>query len=241
METTAQGWTVLDGDLGVWTRSYRFGGGGWANTFLVRIGEGKLLIVSPPYKTPAAAMDEVAEWGEVVAVVAPNGFHHLGLSEWLDRFSGAKLYAPEPAAKRITKKYRDRALSFSSIESLASELPEHVRVLAPPHMKNPDVFACVQTERGAIWFSNDVLCNLRKLPKNWVLRTVIKLSRSGPGFTVNRLVVRFLGARRPEFPQWLRGQMTEYAPRILVPGHGDVLVGDDLGSRTLGVLDAAFA
>jgi len=239
MKTTPQGWTVIDEEVGVWCHSYDFGPGS-ANTFLVRVGEDRLVAISPGCKISSKALDEVEQWGQVIALVAPNGFHHLGLCEWLERFGDAKLYAPSSAAKRIAKKY-DRELKFETIEALEAELPDHINIMAPPHMKRQDVFARVETKAGSIWFSNDVLANTAELPKNFMFRLMFKITRSGPGFTVNRLVLKFLGIRKPEFRDWLVGQMTDHPPHVLVPGHGDVLQGDDLGARTLKVLEAGFA
>lgn len=238
MNTSEHGWVTIDEDTGIWIRSYGFGAG-TANTFVVRLGPGRLMAVSPGCKVPPAALDELAEHGEVVALVAPNGYHHLGLCEWLERFPTAKLYAPGPAAKRIAKQYRDRSLSFGSIDDLASELPEHVHVFAPP-MRHPDVFVRVDTEAGAAWFSNDVLSNSPELPKHWLIGFLFKITRSGPGFSVNRLVLKVLGGSKAAFRSWLVDEMKAHPPHVLVPGHGDVLRGEDLGSRTMAVLEAGL-
>jgi len=116
-----------------------------------------------------------------------------------------------------------------------------VSVIAPPHMKRQDVFARVDTKEGSIWFSNDVLGNSPELPKSFMLRFLFKITRSGPGFSVNRLALKFLGIGKPDFRDWLVGQMKDHPPHVLVPGHGNVLEGDDLGARTLKVLEAGFA
>ena len=55
METTPSGWMVIDRARGVLTRSYKFSKGGTAMTFVARMGDGKLMVVSPP-----TGLDEAA-------------------------------------------------------------------------------------------------------------------------------------------------------------------------------------
>lgn len=233
------GWITIDEDVGIWTRSYRYGAG-TANTFVVRIGERALMAVSPACGVSSRVLDELATHGDVVALLAPNGYHHLGLSEWQARFAGATLYAPGPAARRIAKQYRDRLLRFESIGALRRTLPAHVHVFAPETMRHPDVFVRVDTDAGAVWFSNDVLGNLRELPRHPLIRLALWATRSGPGFVVNRLVLRLFGGAKPAFRRWLVGQMRAHPPVVLVPGHGDVLEGKDLGVRTMTVLEVGL-
>jgi hypothetical protein len=235
MKISRDSWTVIDEEAGVLSRAYSFGPA-TANTLVVRLGNGRLLVVSPGRGMPAAAFEELAEHGKVVAMLAPNGFHYLGMPEWAERFPGARLFASEAAARRINK--RQPNLRFEPIDAIDDLLPDHVHVLAPP-MKDPDVFIRVDTETGAVWFSNDVLGNMAALPDNWLFRFLFKVTRSGPGYSVNRLALKFLGPK-PAFREFIVRQMKEHPPRILVPGHGAALVGDDLGKRTLEVLDAGL-
>jgi hypothetical protein len=235
MKTSSKAWTVIDEDAGVFCRVYSFGPA-TANTMAVRLTNRDLLVVSPGCAMPAGALDELAEHGEVVALLAPNGFHHLGLPEWSKRFPKARLFASEAATRRIGK--RHAGLKLEPLGELDALLPDHVHVIAPA-MKDPDVFIRIDTDAGAIWFSNDVLGNSPKLPNNWLFWLLFKITRTGPGFTVNRLALKFLRPK-PEFREFILREMKEHPPRILVPGHGHVLTGDDLGKRTLEVLSAGL-
>jgi hypothetical protein len=236
MKISSDSWTVIDEDAGVLSRSYSFGPA-TANTVVVRLGEGRLLVVSPGRKLPASAFEELAEHGKVVAMLAPNGFHYLGMSEWVERFPEARLFATQAAARRINKRQPSRR--FEPIDAIDEHLPDHVHVNAPPAMKDPDVFVRVDTDAGAVWFSNDVLGNMAALPDHWLFRFLFKVTRSGPGFSVNRLALKFLGPK-PAFREFIVRQMKEHPPRILVPGHGAALTGDDLGKRTVEVLEAGL-
>ncbi|MBP6841702.1 MAG: hypothetical protein KA190_30660, partial [Kofleriaceae bacterium] len=105
MTTLTSGWTVLDEAAGVLTCSYRFGKGKASSaTFVARMGNGQLLVVSPAKGLPEATFTELARFGPVGALVANNGFHHLGQAEWRARFPAARCFAPAAAIARIHKK-----------------------------------------------------------------------------------------------------------------------------------------
>src|SRR5262245_18386213 len=80
MQTTKHGWQIIDGDAGVLSFSYKFSGEGQANCFTAKLPSGGLMIISPPSKSTDEEIADLAPYGEVVAIVANNGFHHLGIA-----------------------------------------------------------------------------------------------------------------------------------------------------------------
>src|SRR5690606_12683522 len=107
MQTTKLGWTIIDEQAGVLSYSYSFGSEGQANCFTARLPGGGLMVISPPSKVGDEVMDELASFGEVEAIVANNGFHHLGIRRWRERFPSAGCYAAPGAIERISKKSRN--------------------------------------------------------------------------------------------------------------------------------------
>src|SRR5438874_5126409 len=97
-------WTVLDAERPVLTRSYFFRPGADARMMVVGIGGGRLAVVSPGAGLPVEALRELERYGKVTALVAPNGYHYLGLPLWQRTFLDARTYAPEQARARIAKK-----------------------------------------------------------------------------------------------------------------------------------------
>lgn len=239
VEGMARGLVAVDGFDGVWTQTYSFGPG-LANTFLADLGDGELLAMSPACHVTEAELDAVAEKGEVVALVAPNGFHHMGLRGWKDRFPGARLFASAVAAKRIHKKQKGLP-TLEPTAALQEILPDHVQVFDLPHMKHTDTCARVDSEAGPAWFVNDALGNQAKLPKNPILGAAFKWTRSGPGYSVNRLALKFFGAEMGALGDWFASEVTAHPPRALVPGHGATLYGDDLPERTQAVVRAGMS
>lgn len=226
--TDTQEWKVIDGDAGVLTAEYSFGGGK-ANTFVVRIGEGNLLAVSPATNMSDETLTALERFGKPVALVAPNGYHWLGLEAWHKRWPDARIFAPEKAGDRISKKapHLGRIEPLAALERL---LPPTVSVFEGPHMKIPDTFVRVDAPRGSIWYVNDLLANLVTLPESLLFRTLTRLTNSGPGFRVSRVASWLLVGNKAAFKEWFVGALRSHPPVVLVPGHGAVVEGADAAS-----------
>jgi hypothetical protein len=237
MKLSRSEWTCLDPEVGVWARTYAFTSGGYANCLVFRLSEGKLAVISPATEMSEADFDALDALGEVAALLAPNGLHHLGLPGFIQRYPAAKVYAHEVTAKRVLDK-NPAVPHIEPMSSLEALLPPHVRVFHPGNMKMPDMMATIETPEGTIWYSNDVLGNLPKLPKGpfgWLY----KWTRSGPGFRVNRWVLWFL---RPEksFGAWLMAEFEKHPPRMVVPGHGHVVAEGDVVAQARECLRDGF-
>jgi hypothetical protein len=91
---------LLASDLAVIDHPFKVGGLALGTrTTVVRRPDGSVVLISPgPLDDGAAA--EVAAFGPVRAVVAPNLMHHLFLAAALARFPEARLYAPAGLAKK---------------------------------------------------------------------------------------------------------------------------------------------
>lgn len=239
MKLSQSEWTCIDDEVGVWARSYAFNdSGATSNCFVVRIAEDELAIISPPCHLSAADFEALEQHGRVTAMVAPNGFHNVGLPEFHRRYPAAVFHASAKAAARIAKRCPE-LVAAQPLEALQSRLPDHVKIFDGEQLSTPDLFARVESPRGTIWYSNDVLVNLAELPSAFVLRWLFKLTRSAPGFRVNRLVLKFL---RPKagFAAWLREQFEAHPPAIVVPGHGMPITGPEVAAQTRAVLEAGL-
>jgi len=85
---------------GLWTieRRVRLAGAALpSRSTVVQVGEGRLLVVSPP----ADPCPELAAIGAVSAIVAPNSFHHLHAAAWLRRHPEAALYVAPGLPRRV--------------------------------------------------------------------------------------------------------------------------------------------
>lgn len=231
-------WTAIDEAAGVWCREYAFDSQGKANCCVVRVGDGELAVLSPAMEMSDAGFAELEKHGKPVALIAPNGFHHLGVPAWKKRYPDARLFAHPVAAKRIRKQAPDLG-DFESCDALAGMLSDDVWIGIPEGMKHGDVVARVRLADGHFWYFNDLVMNLPRLPGNFAIRTLFKLTKSGPGFAVTRLIVKFLVKDKRAFKAWLLQQLKAHPPTRIVTGHGAPIVDASVAAKLPQMVEAA--
>lgn len=239
METTPNGWTLIDRNAAVLTYEYSFNKSGKANTWAARMADGTLVVLSPAMGMPEAAFDDLLLFGNVSAIVATNGFHHLGVAQWRTRFPDARVFAPAKAAARIKKK-NPAAGEFESLEGLNSRLSPNIGILDFDGTKCGEVAAWAKTESGYVWFASDLLSNFQTLPNNPIVRLVFKLSKSGSGYRVFNLAVKFIIKDRKGVMIRFLDTLRERPPTTVVPAHGATVSGDGVADQTFGVVSAAL-
>lgn len=92
----------------LWTVDHPFRVGGLAlglRTTVVRLADGRLWLHSPG-PLDDEAVGAISRLGEVAAIVAPNGLHHMFVPACQRAFPGARLFASPRLIKRF-KRYRD--------------------------------------------------------------------------------------------------------------------------------------
>lgn len=94
-------------------------------TTVVRLHSGALVVLSPP-QLDAELEGWLRQQGEVVAVVAPNAFHHLFAREYLPRFSSARLFVAPGLPRRIPALSTATELDATPPELWAADLQHAV-------------------------------------------------------------------------------------------------------------------
>ena len=221
MSSDAPLWQPVDGHGWMHQATYRYGSAGVANATAVRIGEGRLALLSPPGgKAGPELLDQLANLGEVTAIIAPNAFHRSGLPGAAARFPNATIYAPETALKRVAAVLPRAPVALQSL----SGLPPEVEIFAPPHMVRQDTALRLHTPEGTIWTLHDVVLNMTEVGSNAVDRWVLNRLGYLPGLRINRFGLRFvLLGDRPAFSGWLADERRRAPPAVFAPGHGAVL------------------
>jgi glyoxylase-like metal-dependent hydrolase (beta-lactamase superfamily II) len=237
MSTHVKGWTTIAENPQVLVREYAFGPG-LSNAMAVELPGGKLMVVSPPIGVPEAELRELGAIGDVVALVANNGGHHLGLGPTRAAFPKAVTYAAPAAAERIRSKGKDPG-ELEPVEALVPLLGDKVRVHAIDGCKVGDVVIWVKTEKGAVFYAGDFIANIQKPPGNLIFRLVFRLTDSAPGFKVFKLFFKFFVKDRAAAREHLIRELEANAPTILVPSHGDVITRSDLAPTLVSMLRAA--
>jgi hypothetical protein len=237
MSTHVKGWTTIAENPQVLVREYAFGPG-LSNAMAVQLPGGKLMIVSPPIGVPDAELREIGALGEVVALVANNGGHHLGLAPARAAFPKAVSYAAPAAAERIRSKGKDPG-ELKPIDALEPLLGDKVRVLAIDGCKVGDAIIWVKTEKGVVFYAGDFIANIQKPPSSFLFRLVFRLTDSGPGFKVFKLFFKFFVKDRAAARDHLIRELEANAPTIMVPSHGDVITRSDLAPTLVSMLREA--
>lgn len=236
MQTTAHGWKVIDERAGVLSLSYAFSGEGQSNCFTARMPGGGLMIISPPSRVSDEVMADLEPFGAVEAIVANNGFHHLGIAKWRARHPNARCFAAPGAIERIAKKNAD-AGALEPLSALTPLLGSDVAVVETPSSKCGETWAWAKIDGGYAWYASDILANM-ELPKAFIVRTLFKLSKSAPGYRVFKLAVKFIiKDKRATFSR-LREDLEAHPPTVMVPAHGEIVTGDSLAADTLRLVEA---
>ena len=239
MQTTKLGWTIIDEQAGVLSYSYSFGGEGQANCFTARLRSGGLMVISPPRNISDAELGELAAFGPVEAIVANNGFHHLGIGLWREKFPRARCFAADGAAVRIAKKSKN-AGTLEPLSALQPLLAEGVAVAEAPASKAGETWAYAKIASGYAWYASDVLANMNQLPSSFVARTLFKLSKSAPGYKVFSLALMILLKDKKRALGAMLEDVRKHPPTVMVPAHGDVLGHASLAAETEQLLKAAI-
>ena len=214
---TAKGWNILDRDRAVLWREYKFGQG-LATTFVFRGAGDGLIVVSPGTKTDDSVLDELSDFGKVVALVASNGYHWLGQPQWRKRFPGARSFAPAQGIDRLAAKCPELG-RFEPLEALAPLLGDRATVIEGPGLRVGNAFATVRTPSGTYWYPSDFLSNIPKV-SGFVMSTLMKMTDSAPGFRLFRPSVWLQVKDKPAFGSWMGDQLAGVAPTTIVPAHG---------------------
>ena len=234
--TSVRGWTRVAENPPVMVREYAFGVGR-SNAMAVGLPNGKLMIVSPPINVPEAELRELGAIGECVALVANNGFHHLGLGPSRAAFPKAVTYAAPRAAERIRAKGKDVG-QLEPIEALQPLPGDKVGVTVVDGEKKGDVIVRVKTEKGTLLYASDFIANIQKLPSNVLFKTVFRLIGSGRGLKAFKLFF-LLFSKRGAARDFLIREIEAAAPTTLVPAHGEIVTRSDLAPTLVSILRAA--
>ena len=221
-------WTPLDAGAGVLWGSYKFSGG-LATTFVFRGKGDALVVMSPGCGLDASTLDALKSHGRVAALVAINGFHHLGLPAWRQQFPDAKCYAPASAIERLSKKVP--GVSFEPLDALAPLLGESARIVEPDGLPG-NAFAIVRTSTGTYWYACDLLANIPELPKNFVFKALMSMTDSAPGYRLFRPAVWLQVKDKKALTGWFNTRLSDQPPTTIVPAHGSPVQQPDLLAAT---------
>ena len=177
------------------------------------------------------------EFGEVGAVIAPNGFHHMGVAEWRQKFPSARFFAALETVMRVRAKNPD-AGPFEPISLVSLIAGPCIGIGEVEDTNCGETWVWVEVDGGHIWFVSDMLANLPKRPSNPVGKLLFWLTKSAPGYKIFHLGLKFIVKDKRATLRALAAEMTQRPPTVVVPAHGQPLEGSDVAEKTDAVLVA---
>lgn len=218
-ETT---WTVLPHDPiqplddRVWRVEGVMSSGMKRTQTLVRLDDGRIIL----HNAIALRDEEMARidaWGEVAAILVPNGYHRMDCRIMQERYPKARVYAPRGGAKKVAE--------ATEVHGTYDDVPTdaNVKVRHLPGIKDQEGVVEVRGTNGTTVVFNDMITNVAKAkpPIEWFV---------GPTGQVSI----------PRFARWLwnndKAALRSDFQRIVaeaarvIPGHGDDIV-DNLADR----------
>jgi len=221
-------WKRVVSEAPIFTYHYNFGMGE-ANALAMATSNG-VVVVSPPCGIEKEAFAEVEGMGEVVAIVAPNRMHTLGIASWSARFPKANVYAPAQAADTVAKK---AGVSVHPVSEATGLLGSEIELLDMPHYKAGELLVRMKTPAvGVAWYVTDVLFNMPKLPP-MPIGLIFKILGSAPGFKKNPVNAWLMMSDKRAVYRWLKEEGAKFPPSLVIPSHGVPLKMDPPGSELI--------
>lgn len=189
----------------------------------LKLTDGSLCLYSPVLGLDETARDSLAALGDVSFLLAPNHYHHRGLSEYARAFPDASLICSDRARPRLEKQ---TGLSLESLSTLTQRLPEDCNLIEPDGLKTGEVWI-VRTHPGEhAW----VLCDAFKGPtgRPGIVNDQIELMGTFPTYGIRD---------KKTYSAWVKARLETKTPTLIVPCHGSLVASPTLASQIVTLLD----
>lgn len=223
-----------------------------SNSVLIQLKTDEYLVISPG-KALLTALP--SEWSistqpndVKVHILMPNGYHYMGVSEWVDTFPNTTLYASEQAMTPLLDKgvvsHRSQLLDARLLEGL---LPEGYQVVIPPGHRAGDVWITKDSHLSdaerleqdpVFWIICDSFLNYDRLSNQPIARLSQRLLDAAPGLKMSQVVKWFIINDRPQFKRWALNQLQSDKPQLLIPSHGEVKLDRQLPEQLTELIEA---
>jgi hypothetical protein len=184
----------------------------------IRLTDNSLCLFSPVLGLGIEALASLDALGRVSYLLAPNHYHHLGLTEYAAAFPQASLCAADGAIPRLQKL---AGLEFTDLSALSARLPKTMTILEPAGLKTGEVWVRCQQGATVAWLVVDAIAG----PK--VTTRAQRFERPEYLTTFPSYGVR----DRDVYRAWFTGRLAADQPTLVVPCHGGVLAAADLPAR----------
>ncbi len=199
-----------------------------------RLADGRLVAASPASGLTDEAFKELEGFGGVGAIVATNGFHHLGLPSWQAAFPAATVHAPRTAVTRLLKKQK-AVKQYAPLEDVRLAAG---RLLDVPGQKIGETWLEVPTAVGPTWYVSDSCFSMEKEPSHWFPRLLFRWTDSAPGFKINGLGKKLFVTDKAAYKRWFLQQLDAESPSRILTAHGAIVEGPNVAAQLRGMAEA---
>ena len=178
---------------------------------LVRLDDGRIIL----HNAVALREEEMARidaWGEVAAILVPNGFHRMDCRIMQERYPKAKVYAPKGGAAKVAQATEVHG-TYDDVPSDANVRTRHI-----PGTKEQEGVIEVRGVTGTTLIFNDMITNVAKAkpPIEWFVGPTGQVS-------IPRFARWLWNNDKAALRSALQAMVNDGATRV-IPGHGDDIV-----------------
>ena len=193
----------------------------------LKLNDGSILVYSPVPSPEGDCLKQLAQFGTVKFLLAPNYFHNLGLRPFLEHFPGSQVVASRQAISRLKKV---TGVTAAPTAVIADKLPTGVSVIEPEGLKTGEIWLTANLKLGCAWILCDAFFNINKVPTT-PFGFSLRLGGTAPGLRVSR-VFRLIGIKdKSVYRKWLADRAGIDQPKLIIPSHGEILELADLSRR----------
>jgi hypothetical protein len=210
-------WTVVEPSLPALAHTYSFGPG-IATSLAFPGAGGGMVVVSAPCNPTDALFADLEKHGPVRALVAPNGYHNMGIAPWKARYPDAAVFAPAQSIARVSA--RSGTTGIKPLAEAAPVAGDRVELVDMPHYKTGEVLVRWPIDGGWAWYLTDVAMNINsRIPG--LFGAVFRWTKSAPGFRRNAIAGWFMIKDKRALYAWLKAEAEKKPPKLVLMCHGD--------------------
>jgi hypothetical protein len=229
-------WQKIDDEFNVWGANYRVPNFRSRSTAL-ELTSSRTLVISPGSALIGADLPLLKNNSLPPYLLAPNSYHHEGITPWRERYPGSTVFASGTAIPRLLR------LGLTNIRPLASlrdELPNNISIFEPPGTRSGEVWLQLRGNATRTWIVCDSFFNYKALSAHPIARAMQILFQAAPGLRISSIVKWWLIKDRKQYRKWVLDLLASEGPNRLIPAHGAIASDSDLANALASLVKRRF-